>query len=159
MVEVISCQLNNKSVCNAIFKIRQQVFVNEQLVSEEEEFDSFESGSIHFLGSYNGVPAGTARWRITKNGIKLERFAVLPEFRKMGVAAAILKTVLSQVIPLNTLIYLHAQVSAMGFYERYGFKKEGSMFTEANIDHYKMYFDRNFLIDSSQNPLLKLPHP
>ena len=117
------------------------MFVDEQQVTREEEFDQFEECSIHYLGKWNGSPAGTARWRITRNGIKLERFAVMLSLRKNGIAAAILQAVLKDVVPIGKRIYLHAQVSAVGFYEKYGFKKEGPMFTEANIDHFIMTYN------------------
>ena len=119
MITINSCNFSNSALCEAIFKIRSLVFVVEQQVSREEEFDVFESSSIHYLGSIKEIPAGTARWRITQNGIKLERFAVLPEYRNMGVAAAILNKVVNDVNPLATRIYLHAQVTAIGFYEKY----------------------------------------
>ncbi len=142
MITVISCNFSDTAICNEIFKIRSEVFVDEQQVSRQEEFDDFENSSLHYLGSIKGTPAGTARWRITKNGIKLERFAVLKPFRKKGIAAAILLKVLEDVKPAGTRIYMHAQLSAMGFYEKYGFKKEGPMFSEANIDHYVMIYER-----------------
>jgi len=49
--------------------------------------------------------------------------------------------VLTDVIPFKKRIYLNAQVTAIGFYERYGFKKEGPMFVEANIDHFVMTYN------------------
>lgn len=128
-------------VCRSIFDIRSRVFVDEQMVDRSEEFDAYETGSLHYLGLADGTPAGTARWRFTEKGIKLERFAVLKEFRNRGVAAAVLQQVLSDVIPFKKRIYLNAQVTAIGFYERYGFKKEGPMFVEANIDHFVMTYN------------------
>ena len=127
-------------ITELIFGIRTRVFVEEQQVSREEEFDEFENSSLHYLAVCDGIPAGTARWRFTSKGIKLERFAVEKELREMGVGRAVLEQVLSDTIPLGQRIYLHAQVSAMGFYERAGFKKEGPMFSEANIDHFVMYY-------------------
>lgn len=141
MITVTSCNFSNTDMCIDIFKIRTQVFVEEQQVDKKEEFDDFEVSSLHYLGKLDEQPSGTARWRITQNGIKLERFAVLENIRKKGVAAAVLQKVLEDVKPLGKRIYLHAQVTAVGFYERYGFKKEGPMFTEANIDHYTMFYE------------------
>jgi len=143
MITISSCNYSNKELCNEIFAIRSEVFEVEQNVSRDEEFDMFEESSLHYLGKWNGEPAGTARWRITKNGIKLERFAVVKRLRNKGIAEAILKEVLRHVTPSGKRIYLHAQVTAVGFYEKYGFKKEGPMFSEANIDHYTMYFETN----------------
>jgi predicted GNAT family N-acyltransferase len=140
MIKVVSCPFSNSELCSAIFKIRQTVFVDEQKVSREEEFDEFEKSSIHYLAVLDGKPAGTSRWRITEKGIKMERFAVLPEFRKMGVANAILLQMLSDVSLKNITIYLHAQESAVGFYLKNAFVKEGDVFVEANIRHFKMYY-------------------
>ncbi len=139
---VRSVLYSESHICSEIFEIRKLVFVDEQQVSREEEFDEFEASSIHYLGLLNGMPAGTARWRIKPDGIKLERFAVLLEQRKKGVAAAILKKVLEDTIPLGHEIYLNAQVTAMGFYEKYGFKSAGPLFVEANIDHFKMVYQQ-----------------
>ena len=140
MISVLSCNFSDTRLCTEIFRVRNEVFVSEQQVDRAEEFDSYEESSLHYLGTWNGEPAGTARWRITKGGIKLERFAVLLPLRKNGIAAAILKAVLKDVVPLKKRIYLHAQVTAVGFYEKYGFKKEGPMFSEANIDHFVMCY-------------------
>lgn len=140
MNEVKTCAFSDQVLCDRIFEIRQKVFVLEQKVSREEEFDEFEKSSIHYLGYLGDIPAGTARWRITKEGIKLERFAVLIEFRNKGVAASVLEKVLNDTKNAGVKIYLHAQVSAVGFYEKYGFKKEGPLFVEADIEHYKMCY-------------------
>jgi predicted GNAT family N-acyltransferase len=120
-----------------VFHIRQEVFVNEQQVAPEIEYDRFEETSHHYLAFLGKEAAGTARWRKTPNGIKLERFAVLPEFRKKGVASAIIKEILGQ-LPDNTNVYLHSQIQVSSLYERFGFKKEGEQFEEAGIQHYKM---------------------
>ncbi len=124
------------------FGIRHTVFVVEQHVSRDEEYDEFETVSTHFLARVADTPAGTARWRHTANGIKLERFAVLPDFRGQGVGRALVQAVLDSVFaqqpePIER-IYLHAQVSAMPLYAGFGFVAVGPMFEEANIQHYKM---------------------
>jgi predicted GNAT family N-acyltransferase len=137
-IAVISCPFSNKALCEIIFSIRNQVFVVEQKVSREEEFDEFEETSVHYLGTVDNVPAGTARWRITKNGIKLERFAVLSSMRNTGIGSTILKRVLADVRTTGLPVYLNAQIKAIPFYERQGFKKVGELFVEANIDHFKM---------------------
>ena len=123
-----------------VFDIRQKVFVEEQCVSPEEEYDEFENTSAHFLATYNNVPAGVARWRETDKGVKLERFAVLQEFRNKEIGSAILKAVLADVLPQHSdkTIYLHAQLPAMNFYSRHGFEKTGPQFTECEIEHFKM---------------------
>jgi predicted GNAT family N-acyltransferase len=119
------------------FSIRRKVFVEEQNVSEEEEYDEFERSAYHYLVLADGQPAGTARWRETSNGFKLERFAVLPEFRKAGVGSTLLAALLKDV-PKTRTVYLHAQVPAMNLYRRQGFEPVGELFYECNIPHYKM---------------------
>lgn len=126
------------------FAIRRQVFVEEQNVSPEEEYDTFESTARHFLViDLNTQQAcGTARWRFTDSGIKLERFAVLASFRSQGVGSVLVEKVLQDIAQhprsAGKLIYLHAQVTAMGLYHKFGFQPIGNKFLEANIEHYKM---------------------
>jgi predicted GNAT family N-acyltransferase len=127
---------------DAAFTIREQVFVGEQGVPLAIEYDEHDRRDArHYLARLaDGTPAGAARWRETPNGIKLERFAVLPEFRNQEVGAALLKAVLHDVLQAFPAVpvYLNAQVGAVRFYERHGFHKVGAMFEEAGIQHYKM---------------------
>jgi predicted GNAT family N-acyltransferase len=125
------------------FAIRRTVFVEEQHVAAEEEYDEYESTSTHFLAKTDdGTPCGTARWRRTSKGIKMERFAVLSECRGKGVGKALVQAVLNDIFnqqpePIER-IYLHAQVTAMPLYAGFGFVPVGPMFEEAGIQHYKM---------------------
>lgn len=119
-------------------EIRQKVFVQEQNVAPEIEYDEYEKEASYLLLFYNELPIGTARWRETEKGIKLERFALLQEFRNKGFGSVLLREILKDVIPLQKTIYLHAQVTAVNYYEREGFVKEGDIFVEANIEHYLM---------------------
>ncbi len=120
--------------------IRKEVFVNEQHCPEEIEWE-FEEESHHFIAMIDNKYAGTARWRETQKGIKLERFAVLKKFREKDVGSALLKGILNEVPKDGRKIYLHAQLSAKEFYLKYGFKVEGEHFWEADIEHVKMVFD------------------
>lgn len=132
----------NKEDLETIFKIREEVFVIEQEVAPEEEYDEFEDTSIHFLARVDGNPAGTARWRFTDKGIKLERFAVLKKERGKGVGQALVKSVLEDIAlhpeAKGKKLYLHAQLTAIPLYAKFGFKQVGDMFEECNILHYKM---------------------
>jgi predicted GNAT family N-acyltransferase len=123
-------------------QIRKTVFVHEQQVPAEAEYDEFEESSRHFLAQVNGIPCGTARWRFTDKGIKLERFAVLKEYRSRKVGAALVTAVLEDIkrdpLSIGKLIYLHAQLSAVALYTKFGFVAQGDMFEECNIQHYKM---------------------
>lgn len=123
------------------FNIRREVFVIEQMVSETEEYDQ-EDISTHFIALYDGLPVGTARYRTTPNGIKLERFAILKSFRSRGVGSAILQHMLNELSTFEGLIYLHAQLTAMGLYSKFGFEAIGEQFDEAGIQHYKMTYQK-----------------
>jgi predicted GNAT family N-acyltransferase len=123
-------------------QIRYDVFVIGQHVPAEEEIDQYENSSHHFLAKVNGIPCGAARWRITNNGVKLERFAVLDNFRGMGVGSALVEAVLKDIEchpkAKSKQLYLHAQISAMPLYQKFGFVRKGEMFQECDIDHYAM---------------------
>ncbi len=119
------------------FAIRRQVFCIEQKVSEKIEMDEFDNVATHILANINGNPVGTARWRFTKHGTKMERFAVLKEYRGKGVGEALVKYTLDK-LKDNDFIYLNAQESVIKFYEKYGFETVGNCFYEANIPHKKM---------------------
>ncbi len=120
------------------FEIRKIVFVEEQNVDAAEEYDEEDEISTHFIAYFNQIPCGTARWRFKEKGIiKLERFAVLKEFRNKGIGAALVKAVLED-LPLTNKVMMHAQLHAIPFYEKQGFEKYSSLFTEAGIEHYAM---------------------
>jgi predicted GNAT family N-acyltransferase len=124
------------------FAIREKVFVEEQQVPAEEEYDEFEDNSRHFLALADGVPCGTARWRYTDKGVKLERFAVLAEYRSQKVGSALVQAVINDIQKeeqsKGKTLYLHAQLTAMPLYSKFGFQPIGDMFEECNIKHYKM---------------------
>ena len=73
--------------------IREIVFVIEQEVDEAEEFDEFEDESIHYLLMLNDKAIATARWRIIGEKTKLERFAMLKEYRNKGYGTLILSLI------------------------------------------------------------------
>lgn len=120
------------------FEIRRQVFVIEQNVDPAEEYDEFESTCTHLLARHNGVACGTARIRKTENGMKLERFAVLEQYRSKGIGAALVEKCLSLLEP-GTYAYMHAQEHAIEFYAKHGFQTTGDRFWECEIPHFKMW--------------------
>ncbi len=140
MIEIRKIESLKSEDAKRAFAIRQTVFVEEQEVDPELEYDEFESGSHHYLVLKENQPVGTARWRETSKGVKLERFAVLPEFRDQGIGEKLLARILEDVKPLGRKIYLHAQLRALLLYERAGFVKQGEIFFEANIEHYYMEY-------------------
>ncbi|MES3017130.1 MAG: GNAT family N-acetyltransferase [Bacteroidota bacterium] len=135
-------EVTDQADLETVFAIRRKVFVDEQNCPPELEWE-FEDESTHFLGTVNDIPAGAARWRETEKGFKLERFAVLPEFRGSGMGKALVGKVLESLPESATYIYLNAQLTAIGLYEKFGFVKEGPQFEEAGIQHFKMVRKNN----------------
>jgi predicted GNAT family N-acyltransferase len=140
-------KITNPQQQQAANDIRFVVFVDEQKVAADEELDEFEASSIHFLAFANKEYAGTCRYRETEKGIKLERFAVLQEYRKHGVGAALIKVALQDIFKnlenKHKTLYLHAQVAVIPFYEKLGFEAEGDIFDECNILHRLMKLVKN----------------
>jgi len=126
-----------------VFSIREKVFVEEQKVARDEEYDEFEEESTHFIAhDEEGNACGTARWRFTESGMKLERFAVLKSHRGKGVGQALVKAVIDDIRENpkseGKKLYMHAQLPAVSLYARFGFEKVGEQFEECNIMHYQM---------------------
>ncbi len=121
--------------------IRNTVFIQEQKVEKALEFDGLDNDCQHYLIFDSDKPIATTRWRKTDKGIKIERFAVIKEYREKGIGKFMLNTMLSDLNSLNTIIYLYAQDNAVDFYKKYKFKIIGDQFIEANIVHYEMCYE------------------
>lgn len=121
---------------DACFALRRIVFVQEQRVSEEEEWDGLDSACLHFLATNDGVPVGTARLRELDGKAKAERVAVLLEARGLGVGRAVMDALHEQArIQGLTKVVLAAQLTAIPFYERLGYAAWGDEFDDAGIPH------------------------
>jgi predicted GNAT family N-acyltransferase len=135
-------EIKNKKDQKKAQEIRHEVFVIGQNVPAELEIDEFERDAIHYLAFLNNNPVGAARWRITNEGVKLERFAVLIEFRGRGIGSAMVEKILSDIKrdpeAGDREIYLHSQIDAIPLYRKFGFVKYGNMFDEAGLMHYSM---------------------
>jgi len=120
----------------ALSTIRRQVFIEEQNVPEDMEWDEFDASASHFLVLRNNQAIACAR---LKTDGQIGRMAVLPEHRSKGIGKQLLQFVLQEAVAQNlNTVYLHAQVSARAFYEKHGFNARGDIFYEANIPHQEM---------------------
>ena len=137
MIEIIKFTFENKDLRQKAFAIRNKVFVIGQNCPKDLEYE-FEEESTHFLVIVNNKAVATARHRKTKKGYKLERFAVLESERGKGYGNHVLIAILKDLRDYAGLIYMHSQAQVLPFYEKLGFKKEGDLFEEAGIMHYKM---------------------
>jgi len=148
MTKIKKFTIDQKDLFQTALAIRRKVFVVEQNVSEEEEFE-FEDQCTHFLIYYKRKAVGTARHRLTEKGIKLERFALLKETRGKGVGRDLLRFVLTNARQYQKPIYLNAQVAVVDFYKKQGFVINGAKFVEANIDHYPMIYENQQNLDKA----------
>jgi len=114
--------------------VRLAVFVHEQAVPEDLEWDEFDALSTHVLAEdADGNPIGTGR--LLPDG-HVGRMAVLAPWRGRGVGAAMLDWLIGQARARGMReLLLHAQTHAVPFYERHGFSCIGEPFTEAGIPH------------------------
>ena len=119
--------------------IREEVFIREQNVPREIELDEHEDTATHILAVEDGQTIGTARWRYTEEGVKLERFAVPEQQRGQGVGIALVEFALNELREEN-LLYLNAQEHVIAFYEKLNFEGVGDIFFEADIPHMKMVY-------------------
>ena len=117
--------------------IRNKVFIEEQNINKELEYDDKKVSAIYILAKINLIAIGTARYRSTEVGMKLERFAVLKEYRGLGVGKSLV-SFLVKTLKSEKNLYLNSQKKVAGFYKKLGFKIRGDVFYEAKIPHYKM---------------------
>lgn len=118
----------------ALRRVRETVFVDEQRVPLELEWDEDDETALHALAEDgDGNPVGTGR--LTRDG-RIGRMAVMKDWRGQGVGGAILQwlTDAARTRGLEELV-LSAQISAIQFYRRFGYTEEGGEFLDAGIPH------------------------
>ena len=137
MIKIKKFLFEEDKMMKIAHSIRHEVFVIGQNCPADLEWE-YEEESTHFLVFKNKIAVATARHRKTLNGYKLERFAVLNEYRGKGYGHIILKAILDDLLIFKGEVYMHAQTEVIPFYEKMGFVKKGNEFEEAGIMHYKM---------------------
>jgi predicted GNAT family N-acyltransferase len=135
------------------FAVRKDVFVGEQGVPEDLEYDEYDAGAVHVLAvREDGLPLGTGRLltgtaAAAKNGGAedvgaLGRLAVAKAARGLGVGAALVRAIEDAARERGlAAVDLHAQTHALGFYERLGYVVYGPEFPDAGIPHRAMRKD------------------
>lgn len=116
--------------------IRFQVFVREQRVPAEIELDDMDAPSLHAIAFENEKAIGTGR--LLPDG-HIGRMAILKEWRRRGIGAAILKALIDAAERRGDReIALSAQLHAVEFYRTHGFEPVGDVYEEAGIPHQAM---------------------
>lgn len=123
--------------------IRKTVFIEEQHVSEFDEFDTLQEQCQHVLVYHENQPVGTGRVRIVDHTAKLERICILKPYRKYGLGKVIVSG-LEEIIKekgLTACKILHGQTQATGFYQKLGYQISSQEFMEDGIPHVLMTKD------------------
>ncbi|MCQ2029962.1 GNAT family N-acetyltransferase [Stutzerimonas zhaodongensis] len=122
-------------------RIRETVFVAEQSVPPELEWDADDTDAVHFLALESGYPVGTAR--LLSDG-HIGRVSVLRDWRGMNVGDALMKAAIEEAERRGLDEQrLTAQVHATPFYERLGFEVISDEFLEAGLPHVEMLRKRS----------------
>lgn len=121
--------------------LRTAVFVEEQGVPADMEWDADDAAALHAV-SYNrlGVPVATGRLLASDRGVAhIGRMAVTRLLRGGGFGREVLQALVAAAQSRGDReVRLHAQRSAEGFYRREGFVPRGETFEEAGIPHVVM---------------------
>ena len=132
------------------FAVRKEVFVGEQGVPEDIEYDAYDAVAVHVLAvREDGVPLGTGRLLFGEAAAgktggdasvgSLGRLAVTQAARGLGVGAALVRAIEDAARARGlAAVDLHAQTHALGFYERLGYVAYGPEFPDAGIAHRAM---------------------
>ena len=133
-LQLLDCSWQQKKT--ALSLVRRNVFIEEQQVPEELEWDEFDNLSHHILALIDHQPVATGR--IKADG-QIGRMAVLKEFRQQGIGSLILNALIDYARQQQYKnIYLHAQLSAIDFYTKHGFTICSDEFMDAGIPHKTM---------------------
>ena len=120
-----------------LIRIRTLVFINEQMVPPELEWDDYDEDCWHVIAeNESGECVGTGRMLYDGH---IGRMAVLPDFRKRGIGGAMLEKLIkiARHQDINE-VFLHAQTSAVQFYQKHGFTITSAEFVDAGIPHVTM---------------------
>lgn len=135
--------VSNAQDLQRCFAIRRAVFVQEQNVPEEEEWDGRDAECTHFLAFSDATvpePVGTARLCEYEDGsAKIQRVAVLSHARRAGVGRLLMTAVEQEAVRRGfDAVHLSAQTTSIPFYERLGYLAFGDVFDDAGIPHRNM---------------------
>lgn len=129
-----------QEIKSVILSIRRTVFIREQGVPEELEWDGLDPACLHLVAwNRQGEPIGTARMQ--PDG-RIGRMAVLQDWRGHGVGRALLSRLLDEASAKGlSRVCLAAQTYALGFYQKQGFQVVGEAFLDAGIPHRMMFLE------------------
>ncbi|MFV5590998.1 GNAT family N-acetyltransferase [Acinetobacter variabilis] len=117
--------------------IREAVFIQEQQIAPEDEWDAEDTISTHFVAYLQDQAVATAR--LLKNH-SIGRVAVLQSARGTGIGYKTMRAVIDQAkAEQREFLKLSSQVHAIGFYQNLGFDVQGAEYLDCGIPHIDMY--------------------
>ncbi|MES9873376.1 MAG: GNAT family N-acetyltransferase [Candidatus Sedimenticola sp. PURPLELP] len=121
----------------ALRQVREEVFIREQGVPPDLEWDDDDPEAIHLLAEdTNKRPIGTVR--LLPDG-QIGRMAVVSSWRNRGIGGRLICHLLESTDKQRfPRLFLNAQTQAVSFYRRFGFAEQGEVFMEAGIPHLRM---------------------
>jgi predicted GNAT family N-acyltransferase len=123
----------------AAYAVRRIVFHDEQGVPADLDVDDDDDVAHHVIALIDGEVVGTGRLVIHDDYAKVGRMAVLRDRRQSGAGRALIDALTAEAMRRNVArLVLHAQVQAIGFYQRCGFAVVSDEFDEAGIPHRRM---------------------
>ncbi len=119
--------------------VRAPVFIEEQFVTPEFEWDDIDASAVHLLATYENQPIACLR---IIHYQKIGRMAVIKQWRGIGLGAALLQKAISICKEHGSKsIYLSAQTHAINFYQKAGFTQISEEYCDVDIPHVDMRLD------------------
>jgi predicted GNAT family N-acyltransferase len=124
---------------NEAFRLRRRVFIEEQQIPENEEFEPVDLTATHFVAVSGGEVCGTLRVIVESAHVRIGRVAVAREARGRGVAGRMIAFAMAHYREAaGGRFYLSAQADKVGLYEKFGFSAYGEAYLDGGIPHLSM---------------------
>lgn len=125
-----------QQLCQDAKQIRTQVFIQEQQICPQDEWDAQDASSTHFVAYKLGMAMGTARLLADHH---IGRVAILNRYRGLGAGKALIQYIIEFAKQQQRpMLHLSAQVHAIDFYAALGFVLEGEVYMDCGILHVDM---------------------
>ncbi len=122
-----------------VYRIRDEVFVDEQALTDDARTDPDDHRSFHYLAYLGSEPVGTGRLTMFGRESQVAWVAVRPQWRQHGIGKALMLSIIERArMESSTHIVLNAQTHALGFYSALGFNIVGGEFFMSGIGHQVM---------------------
>lgn len=121
--------------------LRRRVFVEEQgfpAAIEQDAKDEYAMHVVMYDDAQDALPVATGRIYNAEDGFHLGRICVIPEYRGQHVADLMVRLMIWKAMQFTDRLTLSAQAAVSGYYERYGFVRQGEEYPEHGVPHVRM---------------------